>query len=189
MKQIDPNDIDYIINTLVNILVKRFEMPTLLEYTLKSFCPFINEKYIENIPFESIYERLCEIIDSDCFQFSTKLAALFCKCKLFINCEDGFSIKMIEDGFMDYIEENIEDLIDNDDGTILNSLLRLIYLAENYSEDVSDEIIFGETNINDVLVMLQNNEEKLLIPSLFVSFFPLSRRSANVCLFRLSTYP
>ena len=33
-------------------------------------------------------------------------------------------------------------------------------MAENYSEDISNEIIFGETNINDVLVMLQNNEEK-----------------------------
>ena len=155
MEKTDKNVKDAIINFSLHFLNEASNNKT-IEYSLKALNPFILE---ENIPYlneNGVYDKLMNILMSE-ISFDTKIPAFHCLMQLFINSDNDFSLFMIENGFMIYINDNIHELMYTSGALIINSIIRYLFLQEKVDENIDIDIIFGDTNIHDTLIELSNS--------------------------------
>ncbi len=134
----------------------------LVEYALKALNPFITQETMKLMIDNEIYQKITNILQTE-VAFSAKAAALLCIFSFFIFSDNEFSLLIIENNFMNYIEQNCLELLSVCGGSIINSILRYLYLKENVNNELDVDIIFGSSNIREFLDILCNTDEEDLV--------------------------
>ena len=157
-----------IINLLIQFVNPEIDAIT-LEYSLKAINSLILPQTFSSIQQTNLYQSLKEIIVSDII-FSVKSSALRCLISMFLISDASFSLTMIEDGFMSFINDHCNDLPEDLYHDIINAILHYNQLGESIGDAFDTSIIYGETNIHEFLDDLVNSDSQLTDES----GFPLS---------------